>query len=112
MVHRVLLDHRDRVAEVVPALLERIQQNLYQRALDFRIAHTHDVTSFDQFRSVLEEQGGFLRGFFAGGKAEEKAIKEATGATVRCFPLDDDATGTCFYTGQPGAKRAIFAKAY
>ena len=102
----------DRLAEEVPAILEQIQQNLYQRALEFRLAHTHDVSSFDQFRSVLEEQGGFLRGFFAGGKAEEKAIKEATGATVRCFPLDDDATGTCFYTGQPGAKRAIFAKAY
>jgi prolyl-tRNA synthetase len=97
-----------RVAE----MLEAIQRNLLDRARAYREANTFDAGSFEEMKEILETRGGFVRAFFAGDKADEKAIKEATQATVRCFPLGDDATGTCFYTGKKGAKRCLFAKAY
>ncbi|MCX7792616.1 MAG: proline--tRNA ligase [Chloroflexaceae bacterium] len=97
-----------RVLEV----LEQVQENLYRRALDFRLSNTFEVSSMDEFKEVLDSKGGFISAFFGGTKEDERAIKEATGATVRCFPLEDHSTGTCFYTGRQGCKRAIFAKAY
>jgi prolyl-tRNA synthetase len=61
----------------------------------------------------LEKKGGFIKAYFAGTKEDEKAIKEATGATVRCFPLEDkDTRGKCFFTGKDDARMAILAKSY
>lgn len=103
----------DRAPEVVKETLEAIQANLYKRAKDFRESNTHFVESFDEFKKVLAEKGGFIKAYFAGSKEDERAIKEETMATVRCFPLDEEhARGKCFYTGKEGARLAIFAKAY
>ena len=102
----------DRAAEEVPALLGRIQRDLHAKALKFRQDNTHEVSSFAEFQEVLASSGGFITGYFGGSKEDERAIKEATGATPRCFPLADQRTGKCFYTGQEGARRVIFAKAY
>ena len=98
--------------EAVVALLETMQGDLLAKARAFRQDRTRRAESFEELKTILEKEGGFVEAFFGGGKAEEKAIKEATMATVRCFPLDDDSRGTCFFTGRKDAKRAIFARAY
>lgn len=97
---------------VVPEILEDIQKNLYDRALAFRISNTFKVGDYGEFKKILDGRGGFIEAFFAGGRDDEKKIKEETGATVRCFPLERQETGRCFYTGKEGAKLAVFAKAY
>ncbi|MBR4401087.1 MAG: proline--tRNA ligase [Synergistes sp.] len=103
----------DDASAAVPALLEEIQKNLLARALDFRRANTHKADNFEDFRNILEKEGGFIETFFGGSKEDEKAIKEATGATPRCYPFDSaDDRGRCFYTGKEGARKAIFAKSY
>ena len=100
-------------ATAIPALLDEIQQNLYNRALQFRLANTHKAENLEEFKKLLEEKGGFIEVFFAGSKEDEKAIKEATGATPRCFPFaHSEERGKCFYTGKENARKAIFAKAY
>lgn len=96
----------------VPAILEQIQQDLYDRALKFRDENTFQVSDISEFKSVLESRGGFIKAYFAGGVAEEKKIKEETGATVRCFPENDRTTGKCFYTGRDDARMAIFGRSY
>lgn len=96
----------------VPHLLETIQKALFDRALAFREANTRHASSFEEMKTLLENEGGFVTAFFAGDRSDEKAIKEATGATVRCFPLSDERVGTCFFTGKENAKLAIFARAY
>jgi prolyl-tRNA synthetase len=100
------------VSAEVPRLLETIQQALFDRALAFREANTHHAGSFEEMKTLLENEGGFVTAYFAGDRSDEKAIKEATGATVRCFPLSDERTGTCFFTGKENARLAIFARAY
>lgn len=100
-------------ATAVPALLDEIQKNLCGRALEFRRANTHMAESFEEFKEILEKEGGFVEAFFGGSKEEERAIKEATGATPRCYPFENEGErGKCFYTGREGARKAIFAKAY
>ena len=103
----------DDASAAVPALLEEIQKNLFDRALEFRRANTHKADNFEDFKNILEKEGGFIETFFGGSKEDEKAIKEATGATPRCYPFDSaDERGRCFYTGKEGARKAIFAKSY
>ena len=96
----------------VPEVLEEIQKNLYDKALAFRKKNTIHVTGYEEFSKIFEGNGGFVEAFFAGGREEEKKIKEETGATVRCFPLGREETGTCFYTGKQGARLAVFARSY
>lgn len=102
----------DVLAEEVPVILENIQEELYRKALEFRLANTSTVSTLDEFKEAIESRGGFVKAFFAGTAEDEKVIKEIGGVTVRCFPLEDTETGKCFFTGKEGARLAIFAKAY
>ncbi len=100
------------IAASVTALLNEVQANMLKQATDFRDANTHDVKTYDDLRGVIE-QGGFARGWWAGSTEDELEVKAQTGATHRCYPLDQPADGgTCFYTGKPAQRLAIFAKAY
>jgi prolyl-tRNA synthetase len=103
---------RDTLPQRVPELLASIQADLLEKARSFREANTCDAASFDEMKEILSGKGGFVRAFFGGSREEERAIKEATQATIRCYPLEDDARGTCFYTGKKDVKRCLFAKAY
>lgn len=105
---------QDNLAAQVRQLLEDIQANLLAQATAFRDANIHDVTSYDELRQVVE-QGGFARGWWAGSDEDEGTIKTDTGATHRCFPLENpygEAQGRCFFTGQTAERVAIFARAY
>lgn len=94
-------------------LLTQIQQNIYQRALDYRDAHIHNVNTWDEFIDALENKTGFVNAHWDGTSETEQKIKELTKATIRCIPLDNpQEQGACVLTGQPSSQRVLFAKAY
>ena len=100
------------VPAAVGDLLEAVHNNMLQSAADFRDANTFDVSSYDELRGVIE-RGGWARGWWSGSDDDERRVKEETGATLRCFPLDQPGgSGRCVYTGQPAQRIAIFGKAY
>ncbi|MBK8989019.1 MAG: proline--tRNA ligase [Chloroflexi bacterium] len=102
---------QDGLAQTVTALLDDVQQNLLARATQFRDANTHEVTNYDDFKEAV--QTGFARVWWAGSREEEQRVKEDTKATIRCFPLEQPGgDGTCFYTGRPADRIAIFGRAY
>jgi prolyl-tRNA synthetase len=97
----------------VKETLATIQAAMLQRATEFRDANTFSVSSYDEFKDVLESKGGFVRVYWAGTGQDEDAIKEETKATVRCYLFDIAAgEGTCFYTGKRTNRVAVFARAY
>ncbi|HMQ50136.1 MAG TPA: proline--tRNA ligase [Saprospiraceae bacterium] len=101
------------IAEHVAQLLDEIQQNLFQKALDYRNAHITPVDSFEELQQVLEEKGGFVAAHWDGTTETELKIKELTKATIRCIPNDAaEEQGACVLTGKPSNKRVLFAKAY
>ncbi len=101
------------VVEKVKGLMTEIQENLHQRALDFRNDHITEVDTFDEFKKVLKEKGGFISAHWDGTSATENKIKELTKATIRCIPFDHGKEeGACIYTGKPSTGRVLFAKAY
>ncbi|MFD2726664.1 proline--tRNA ligase [Hyunsoonleella rubra] len=103
----------DRITVVIEDLLEEIQENLFDRALQFREEHITPVDNFDDFKKALETKGGFLSAHWDGTAETEDKIKELTKATIRCIPLDvKEEEGVCVYSGKPSNKRVLFAKAY
>ena len=101
------------LAEEIGKLLDEIQQNIFRKALDYRDSMITKVDTWEEFRRVLDEKGGFVAAHWDGTVETEVAIKEATKATIRCIPLDVEAEeGTCIFTGKPSHRRVLFARSY
>jgi prolyl-tRNA synthetase len=100
------------IAHRVKNLLDEIQQNIYQKAFDFRVSQIREVNSYDEFKVEIEK-GGFLLCHWDGTPETEELVKNETKATIRCIPLEGDKTpGKCMVTGKPSVQRVIFARAY
>jgi len=94
-------------------LLEQIQSNIYQKALDFRTSMTHKADSWEEFEQLLDQKGGFIAAHWDGSSETEQLIKEKTKATIRCIPLNNpEEAGSCILTGKPSNQRVLFARAY
>jgi prolyl-tRNA synthetase len=103
----------DEVSTYVQNLLIQIQNNLLNKAINFRKEHTTEVDDFDRFKEVLEEKGGFISAHWDGTEETEEKIKELTKATIRCIPLgQQEEQGECVFSGNPSKMRVLFAKAY
>jgi prolyl-tRNA synthetase len=101
------------VGAAVKILLDEIQQNLFDRAVAFRTEMTAKADTMAEFEQILNKKGGFILAHWDGTTETADKIKELTGATVRCIPLDSvDEDGVCILTGQPSKRRVLFAKAY
>ena len=102
----------DQVAEQMPALLEEMQSALFQKALQFRESSTYKIDSWEDFLEQIEK-GGFISAHWDGTPETEEAIKQATKATIRCIPLNDEMEeGKCVFSGKPSNRRVLFARAY
>ena len=101
------------LAKRINGLLDEIQDSIFQKALNFRAEHTTTVESYDEFKQVLEEKGGFVSCHWDGTTETEQRVKEETKATIRCIPLDTkEEEGTCIFSGKPSIRRVLFARAY
>ena len=97
----------------VEHLLEQIQLNIFQKALDYRDEHITRTDTWEEFVDVLENKTGFVSAHWDGTSETELKIKEKTKATIRCIELNAHAEeGKCILTGNPSHKRVLFAKAY
>ena len=102
----------DGIVETIQSLLKEIQDNIYQKALNFRLENTREVNTWEEFKEEIKKPG-FLLCHWDGTAETEEKIKAETKATIRCIPLEGDKTpGTCIYTSKPSSQRVIFAIAY
>lgn len=96
-------------------VLELIQQNMYDSALKLREEKTSYALNMDEFKTNLEQNPGFIKAHWCGCRECEDAIKEKTGATLRCMPFDEnekEVHGKCVHCGKDADKIAYFARAY
>ncbi len=77
----------DGIDNFVAELLDKIQDNIFQKALDYRKANTQKVDTYEEFKQKIEE-GGFILAHWDGTSETEEKIKQDTKATIRCIPLD------------------------
>src|SRR3989441_6733810 len=104
-----------------PEILASIQDSLYARAKKFRDANTRVIDSKEDFYDFFtpknpskpEIHGGFALAHWNGSREIEEQIKNDLKVTIRAIPLDDSSEpGQCIFTGEPSARRVIWAKSY
>ncbi len=101
------------IEDYIESLLKEIQHNIYQKALKFRKENTFKVDTYEEFKDIMENKGGFVLAHWDGTPETEQKIKEETKATIRVIPLDAaNEKGACIYSGKPSNRRVLFAKAY
>ncbi|MDR1805046.1 MAG: proline--tRNA ligase [Flavobacteriales bacterium] len=97
----------------IPELLEKIQRNIYQKALNKTKKLTVCLDHYEDFKNRINETGGFILAHWDGTMSTGKKIQEETEATIRCIPINNEnETGKCIYSGKPSCQRVVFAKSY
>ncbi len=121
--HQVVLVRRDNgeksfvsqegLSRTIAQALSDVQASLYERALDFREAHTHEVDDYGAFNEILDGDGGFLWSHWCGSSDCEGKVKADTKATIRCIPTEGEArSGPCIVCAEASQRRVVFARAY
>jgi len=102
------------LSDYVEKLLVEIQDNLFNRALEFRKQNTTIVNTMEEFESTIESKGGFIYAHWDGSAETEEEIKNRTKATIRCIPQNakEEEEGKDLISGKPSKRRVVFAKAY
>jgi prolyl-tRNA synthetase len=99
--------------ERLPQLLEEIQQNLYDKALEHRNEMTTVAKNMSELKETIDEKGGFIKAMWCGDEACEEKIKEETTATSRCIPFESEqVSDTCVCCGKEAKELVYWAKAY
>ena len=103
----------ENIDNYIEELLKTIQKDIYKKALSFQNENITKVDTYEEFKRVIEEKGGFISAHWDGTEEEEEQIKEETKATIRCIPLDtEEEVGVSLISGKPSQRRVLFAKAY
>lgn len=103
----------DELGTLIPQLLDEIQQNLYDTALQRQQNLTTQVDTWHEFVQALDQKTGFVYAHWDGTSQTEEKIKELTKATIRCIPLNNTPeAGKCVLTAQPSTQRVLFARSY
>ena len=98
--------------DFISKLLDEIQKNLFDKAKNFRDNNITEVENFEDFKTTLENKGGFISAHWDGTDETENKIKDLTKATIRCIPEENNIPGKCVFSGNPSSQRVLFAKAY
>ncbi len=103
----------DNIEETIANLLEDIQNNLFNKALEHRNEHTYTATDYDTFKEIVETKPGFVKSMWCGDEVCENKIKEDTGATARCMPFEQENLGeTCVCCGKKAKTMVYWGRAY
>lgn len=101
------------IVNYISGLLGQMQKDLFDKALEYRNSHITEANSFEEFKELLENKGGFISAHWDGTPETEEKIKDLTKATIRCIALNrKEEAGICVFTGKPSNGRVLFAKAY
>ncbi len=97
----------------VPEVLEKMQNDMLERAREHRDAHTYTVKTKEEFLQTAEEKPGFIKAMWCGCQECEDEIKEQTGVTARCIPFEEEQiSDTCVWCGRPAKHMVYWGKAY
>ena len=104
----------DDIETAVPALLDKIQKEMFERAKAHRDAHIWDAHNYDELADIAENKPGFIRGMWCEDQACEDKIKEDFAVTSRCMPFEDQEqiSDVCVCCGKPAHKLVYWGKAY
>ena len=100
------------ITKYVENLLETIQKDMYNRAIERRDKLTFEAHNLSDMESILNTQPGFIHAMWCGNVECENKIKEIKGCKSRCIidepPIDDK----CVCCGKKAKHHVIWGIQY
>ena len=98
----------DDLETAVPAMLETVQQGLFDKAKKHLEDNLHEAHSLSEMQTISNEKGGFVKSMWCGDAACEEKVKEVAGLSSRCIPFREEQLDTvCPCCGKP-AKHMLY----
>ena len=111
--HEKITVSMDELEAKVAEMLETIQKDLFNRALERQREMTYDAHSFEEMKEIADNKPGFIRAMWCGCRECEDKLKEEPGVTSRCMPFaQEKIADTCVVCGKPAVKMVYWGKAY
>ena len=110
--------NREEFIEQITDILDNIQDNLFNRAVNHQKEHTFEIDEKKAFYKLYKNTKGYNNGAFVmahwcGSEKCEEKIKKDLSVTIRCIPFDSPTEeGRCICCDNPSSRRVLFAKAY
>ncbi len=103
----------DNIEEELEKLMDKIQKQMYDAALENRESKTSSASDYEEFKKIIDEKGGFVKAMWCGDEACELKIKDDTTATSRCIPFEQEQiSDKCVCCGKPAKHMVYWGKAY
>ncbi len=103
----------DDVFSKIDFLITDIQNNLFEKAQNFKNSNTRNANTYKEFKDLIKNKGGFVSAHWDGTRETEEIIKKETKATIRCITIEGvKEKGNCIYSKNPSEQRVLFARAY
>ena len=74
----------------IKGLMDEIQANLYNKALERRDAMTYTAKSLEELEDIMNKHPGFVKAMWCGDPKCEERIKEIRGTKSRCIPFEEE----------------------
>lgn len=87
---KIEIDVNSDIVSIVNNLMEEIQNNLYNRALERRKKQTYVAHNLEEMTNIMNEHPGFIKAMWCGSPECETKIKEIKGTKSRCIPFDQE----------------------
>ena len=101
------------LTEEVTGLLKKMQKDMFERALSFQKERTTDAKSLDELVASIDKKPGFVRAMWCGCRECEDRLKEYSGITSRCIPMEQEViSDTCVVCGKKATKMVYWGRAY
>ena len=101
------------IASTVSDLLDTIQKDMYQRALERREKLTFEAHNLDDVRKIMDTQPGFIKAMWCGDEACEVKMKEIKGTKSRCILEDEKKIGDkCVVCGKDAKHLVVWGIQY
>lgn len=103
----------DEVEAKAAALLDTIQQDMYEAAKKHLESHTYTAAAWEEFCDTINHKPGFVKAMWCGDEACEEKIKEELAATSRCIPFEQEQiSDKCVCCGKAAKKMVYWGRAY
>ncbi len=103
----------DELETAIPAALDALAKNIFQRALENREARTYTAHNWDEVKELSATTTGFIKAMWCGDLACEEKMKAEADLSSRCMPFEQEQiSDVCPCCGKPAKKMVVWGKAY
>ena len=101
------------VVNITTQSLEKIQENLYNKALENQKDRTYEVTKLEELEKIMNEKPGFVNAYWCGDEDCELKVKEIKGTKSRCIVESHDyETEKCIVCGKKAKHKVVWGIQY